>query len=159
MKKLLCFVLAAVMCLSSVAVLADVEGTVQGDIMLTAETGAEVSAPAAEETKPAAKESGIVFSDVVSGSVLDEAVNKLVEKKILAGYPDGTFRPDAGLTRAELSKVINLVFNLTEKSSSVPFADVKTSDWYYDYVSVAVKAGYIKGFQDNTFRADDPVTR
>ena len=126
MKKLLCFVLAAVMCLSSVAVLADVEGTVQGDIMLTAETGAEVSTPAAEETKPAAKESGIVFSDVVSGSVLDEAVNKLVEKKILAGYPDGTFRPDAGLTRAELSKVINLVFNLTEKSSSVPFADVKT---------------------------------
>ena len=159
MKKLLCFVLAAVMCLSSVAVLADVEGTVQGDIMLTAETGAEVSAPAAEETKPAAKESGIVFSDVVSGSVLDEAVNKLVEKKILAGYPDGTFRPDAGLTRAELSKVINLVFNLTERSSSVPFADVKTSDWYYDYVSVAVKAGYIKGFQDNTFRGDDPVTR
>lgn len=152
MKKLLCFVLAAVLCLGSVSVFADVEGTVQGDIMLTSETGTEVAAPAAEVSGP-------MFSDVVSGSVLDEAVNKLVEKKILAGYPDGTFRPNAGLTRAELSKIINLVFNLTEKSSSVPFSDVKSSDWYYDYVSVAVKAGYIKGFQDNTFRGDDPVTR
>ena len=159
MKKLLCYVLATIMCLSSMAVLADVEGTVQGDIMLTAETESDVSAPAADETKTATEDNGITFSDVVSGSVLGDAVNKLVEKKILAGYPDGTFRPNAGLTRAELSKIINLVFDLTEKNSSIPFSDVKTSDWYYDYVSVAVKAGYIKGFQDNTFRGDDPVTR
>ncbi len=146
MKKFLCFVLAAGLCLGSMPVFADIEGTVQGDIMLTSvEAEAEAKAPA--------------FTDVVPGSVLDEAVNKLVEKKILAGYPDGTFRPDAGLTRAELSKIINLVFNLTEKSSSVPFKDVTTNEWYYDYVSVAVKAGYIKGFQDNTFRGDDPVTR
>lgn len=156
MKKLLCFVLAAVLCLGSIPAFADVEGTVQGDIMLTSETEAEVSTT---ETVAAPETSAPMFSDIVSGSVLGEAVNKLVEKKVLAGYPDGTFRPNAGLTRAELSKIVNLVFELTEKSSSVPFKDVTSSEWYYDYVSVAVKAGYIKGFQDNTFRGDDPVTR
>lgn len=146
MKKFLCLVLATILCLGSMTALADVEGTVQGDIMLTSTEGIEAV-------------SGPVFDDIVSGSVLGEAVYKLVEKNILAGYGDGTFRPNAGLTRAELSKIINLVFNLTEKSSSVPFKDVSEDDWYYDYVSVAVKAGYIKGFQDNTFRGDDPVTR
>lgn len=156
MKKLLCFALATMLCLSSISAFADVEGSVQGDIMLTSVEG-EAAAETATETKT--EPEGITFTDVVAGSVLGDAVNKLVEKNILAGYPDGTFRPDNGLTRAELSKIINLVFNLTEKSSSVPFTDVKTSEWYYDYVSVAVKAGYIKGFQDNTFRGDDPVTR
>ena len=144
MKKFLCFVLAAVLCLGSIPALADIEGTVQGDIMLTS----------VED-----EASGTVFNDVVSGSVLGDAIYKLVDKNILAGYGDGTFRPNAGLTRAELCKIINLVFNLTEKGSSVPFKDVTTSDWYYDYVSIAVNSGYIKGFQDNTFRGDDPVTR
>jgi len=132
------------MCFSSVSALADVEGTVQGDIMLTSAK---------------AEENSLVFDDVVSGSVLGDAIYRLVGKNILAGYGDGTFRPDAGLTRAELCKIINLVFNLTEKNNSVPFKDVSTDDWYYNYVSVALKAGYIKGFPDNTFRGDDPLTR
>ena len=144
MKKFLCFVLAMILCLSSMSALADVEGTVQGDIMLTS---AETEA------------SGEVFNDIVPGSVLGEAVNKLVSHNILSGYGDGTFRPNNGLTRAELSKIINLVFNLTEKSDSVPFKDVAQKDWYYDHVAVAVKAGYINGFEDNTFRGNDPVTR
>ena len=130
MKKILCLVLALALCLGSVSVFADV----------------------AEPDKA-------TFSDIVEGSVLGEAVNKLVRENILAGYGDGTFRPNNGLTRAELCKIINLVFNLTEKSESVPFKDVKSGDWYYDYVSVAVKAGYIKGFEDNTFRGNANVTR
>ena len=145
MKKLLCFVLAMILCLGSISAFADVETGEPGDVMYLFGTSTE--------------EDGPVFSDIVSGSVLGDAVYKLVRKNILAGYGDGTFRPNAGLTRAELSKIINLVFNLTEKSSSMPFTDVTEDKWYCEYVSVAVNAGYIKGFPDNTFRGDDPVTR
>ncbi|MBQ2896937.1 MAG: InlB B-repeat-containing protein [Clostridia bacterium] len=150
MKKALCLVLTLILCLSSVAAFADVEGSVQGDIMLTSTEGQAVSSE---------KANTITFSDIVADSQLGEAVYKLVEAKVIAGYPDGTFRPNAGLTRAELCKMINLVFDLNEKSENMSFTDVTKDDWYYDYVLVAVKAGYIKGFQDNTFRGDDPVTR
>lgn len=156
MKKALCLVLALMLCLPSVVAFADIEGTVQGDIMLTSTEG-----EALPEDKETATETSdaLKFSDIIADSVLGEAVYKLVDAKVISGYPDGTFRPDSGVTRAELCKMINLVYDLDVKATSMSFKDVTEEDWYYDYVLVAVQAGYIKGFTDNTFRGDDPVTR
>lgn len=168
MKKALCLILALMLCLPGISAFADVEGTVQGDIMLTSTEGTEVETEEtteaeepteAEETETTQETEDVVFNDILADSALGNAIYKLVEAGVIAGYGDGTFRPNSGLTRAELCKMINLVFNLSESASEMEFTDVSEQDWYYDYVLVAVQAGYIKGFQDNTFRGDDPVTR
>lgn len=98
------------------------------------------------------------FTDVASNTTLCDAVNKLFTAKIILGYGDLTFRPNNPITRAELCKIVNMVFGYTEKDQNT-FADVSQSDWYYDYVLTAKKAGYIKGFEDSTFRGDDYLSR
>ena len=98
------------------------------------------------------------FTDVAANTKLCDAVNKLYNAKIILGYGDLTFRPDNPITRAELCKIVNMVFGYTEKAEN-SFVDMTSADWYYPYVIVAKKAGYIKGFEDSTCRGDDYVSR
>lgn len=100
----------------------------------------------------------ISFSDVNAETDTGKAIYKLVDAGILNGYLDGTFKPGNTLTRAELCKIINLVFGYTEADTE-NFKDVKKEDWFYDYVAVAKKAGYINGFEDGTFRGNEKLTR
>lgn len=106
---------------------------------------------AAEATTP-------VFTDVDADSTTGKAIYKLVNAGVLNGYTDGTFRPNNPITRAELCKIVNLVFNYTEADTE-GFTDVSTSDWFYSYVSIAKKAGYITGHGDGTFKGNDYLTR
>ena len=99
------------------------------------------------------------FPDVPrDGSEKANAIYKLADAGIVGGYEDGNFRPDRHLTRAELCKIVNLIFNYNMPDTE-NFKDVKNTDWFYGYVLVAKKAGYIKGFEDNTFRGNTNLTR
>ncbi len=99
------------------------------------------------------------FPDVPrDGSERANAIYKLADNGIVGGYEDGSFRPDNLLTRAELCKIVNLIFGYNTPDTS-NFKDVKTTDWFYNYVLVAKKAGYIKGFEDETFRGNTNLTR
>ncbi|GAU77017.1 S-layer homology domain-containing protein [Fusibacter sp. 3D3] len=75
-----------------------------------------------------------------------------------SGYPDGTFRPDEMITRAEFMTLVNKVFYFTQENS-INFSDVSVSDWYYSSVKKAVAAGYIKGYPDNTMGPNRSITR
>lgn len=92
------------------------------------------------------------------GHWAQDEIDYLLSKKIVSGYPDGTFKPDRPITRAEFIKIINRITNNKEKST-VPFKDVNEADWYYNDVAVAIKSGYIEGYGDNTFRPNNPITR
>lgn len=87
-----------------------------------------------------------------------QAVYKLADAGIVGGYENGTFRPNNQLTRAELCKIVNLIFEFTTPATS-NFADVKDTDWFYGHVLVAKQAGYINGFENNTFRGNANLTR
>jgi len=101
----------------------------------------------------------ISFSDVDSTTTQGQAIIKLATAGVLLGYPDGTFKPNQPITRGELSKVINKIFNYTEADTEM-FPDVvKDKDWYYNDVAIAKKAGYIKGYDDGTFRGENNMTR
>ena len=101
----------------------------------------------------------VSFTDVDGTTERGKAILKLAQAGVLLGYPDGTFKPDQNITRGELSKVINKIFNYTEADTEV-FSDVdKTRDWYYNEVAIAKKAGYIKGYEDGTFRGENNMTR
>lgn len=106
---------------------------------------------AAETTAP-------VFKDVDANSVSGQSIYKLVNAGVLNGYTDGTFRPNNPITRAELCKIVNLVFNYTEAATD-NFTDVSANDWFYSYVAIAKKAGYITGHGDGTFKGNDYLTR
>ena len=99
------------------------------------------------------------FSDLDETHWAYEGINKLVDKGIIVGYPDGTFKPEGNITRAELVKVVNLVFEYTQKQETANFSDVKVEDWFYDNVLIAQQAGYIVGYPDGTFKPEGLITR
>ena len=100
------------------------------------------------------------FPDVHDDASYADAVNLLYALDVITGYPDGTFRPDGLLTRAEFAVMVSRLLRFEEYQSraSASFRDVRTSHWAYPYVETAVKAGLVNGFGDGTFKPDDSLT-
>ncbi len=103
------------------------------------------------------------FTDVDFSTEQGQAIEKMYNAGYLAGYNDGSFKPDATITRAELTRVFNQVFKYEldeEKAAEMPdFNDIEKGVWYYNDVKIAQSNGYINGFEDNTFRPQDNFTR
>lgn len=87
-----------------------------------------------------------------------DEINYLLSKGIVSGYPDGTFKPDKPITKAEFIKIINRTIGNRCKAN-VPFKDVNENDWFYDEIAKAIKSCYVQGYGDNTFRPNNPITR
>lgn len=99
----------------------------------------------------------VTFSDV-SDSQFKEAIEYVQDEGIVNGYDDGTFRPDAYLNRAELTKIlIESTQGSSIPSSSSCFSDVETGQWFSSYVCFAVQQGYVNGYSDGTFRPGNQV--
>ena len=77
------------------------------------------------------------FSDI-NGHYAEKTINKWIGKGVISGYPDGTFKPDKFVTRAELAALITNAFQLQEKSM-INYDDIDSSAWYYPYIERAVK--------------------
>lgn len=77
------------------------------------------------------------FSDV-DGHWAEETIIKFKEKNIISGYPDGTFRPDNSVTRAEFAKIIKEAFDLQEKNL-LDYEDIKQEAWYYPYLGCSAR--------------------
>lgn len=98
------------------------------------------------------------FTDVDKSTSVGQSIYKLSDAGIVNGYTDNTFRPNGELTRAELCKMVNLVFDYKESTNNI-FVDVLPNSWYYVQVLTAIKYGYIKGYDDGTFKGDNHLTR
>ncbi len=110
-------------------------------------------------TAPAA--CGTVFPDVPAGSPACAAIERLAARRVLSGYPDGSFQPDRGVTRAEFAKMLVATLNkAADPGGSLPFSDT-AGHWSaaQGYLQTAVALQAIGGFPDGTFRPNDPVTR
>ena|GEM_PF-2289026 len=98
------------------------------------------------------------FSDVSSGAWYAQAVNYLASHNILEGYQDGTFRPNAHITRAELAAVMSRFFEMSNVDIN-GFSDVAGSHWAYAYINNAYNKGWIIGYADGTFRPNSAINR
>ena len=99
------------------------------------------------------------FTDL-EGHWAEEAVMSLAQKGIVSGKGEGIFDPDGKVTRAEITKMIALAFQLdASQGSGGSYTDVVSSAWYFNYVSYAAAAGVVQGYEDGTFRPENDVTR
>lgn len=101
----------------------------------------------------------VTFTDL-GGHWAAAAVQQAVAAGYLKGYPDGTFKPDQGVTRAEFVAILNQAFKVSGSGSGqLPYRDVSKNGWYYSAISSAVARGYVDGYADGTFRPDQAITR
>ncbi len=86
------------------------------------------------------------FEDV-EGTKYESAVTSLTDLGVINGYPDGTFKPDKNITRAEFCKVVIKSLGLDYDGSTAPtvFTDVPSSHWASGYVQAAYELGIVNG--------------
>src|SRR5450756_3135891 len=100
------------------------------------------------------------FKDVAASYWAFDEITALAAKKVLAGYPDGTFKPEGKVTREEFAKMIVVAKGLAlVKPASPTFTDVLASRWSYGYVEAAAKAGYIKGIGGGKYAPASQIKR
>ena len=101
------------------------------------------------------------FTDVAEDSTYAEAVEVLSALGILNGYEDGSFKPDAVITRAEVVAVVNRLQGLSDAAKAAAgtsmYTDVATSDWFAGDVNLASQMGIVSGDGNGLFRPNDQV--
>ena len=97
------------------------------------------------------------LSDVSRGQWFNHAISTLSSMGIVKGNPDGTFDPDAPITRAEFA-AIAARFDDKNTNTTSNFSDI-ASHWAKDEIGVAANKGWISGYPDSTFRPDQYITR
>ena len=97
------------------------------------------------------------LSDVSRGQWFNHAISTLSSMGIVKGNPDGTFDPDAPITRAEFA-AIAARFDDKNTNNTSNFSDI-ASHWAKDEIGVAANKGWINGYPDSTFRPDQYITR
>ena len=99
------------------------------------------------------------FSDVSADKWYNNAVSTLSRMGVIGGYADGTFRPDAPISRAEFAKIAVSFTQNTGSATYNYFTDVKPTDWFAPYVTAAKDAGLIEGYSDGSFKPESKITR
>ena len=97
------------------------------------------------------------FSDVAKSHWAANYIGYMQQFGIITGYADGSFRPDASVTRAEFAAIASRFEALTEGTKS--FSDVPSSHWAAKYINFAATRGWVNGYADGTFRPNNSITR
>lgn len=94
----------------------------------------------------------------ITGHWAQSTIQRWIDQGLITTYPDGKFKPDNYISRAEFVNFVNKTYGFTS-TASISFPDVQIGDWYYNAISVAVAKGYITGYPDGTMKPTDPITR
>ncbi|WP_306557900.1 S-layer homology domain-containing protein [Nostoc sp. 'Peltigera malacea cyanobiont' DB3992] len=97
----------------------------------------------------------VEFSDVSTDYWAKDFIAELASMEILEGFPDGTFRPDAPVTRAQFAAMLRKAFAKGKIRQLVAFKDVSTQYWAYNAISEVYQMGFLnavigKGFQPHS---------
>lgn len=100
-----------------------------------------------------------LFTDVNSSTPHYTAIKYLKEHGVIGGYPDGSFKPDQVVNRAEALKIILLGSGETVAASASedPFVDVPAAEWFAPYIVKAKSLGVVEGYEDGTFKPAQTV--
>ena len=124
----------------------------QGALITALMTSAIVSVPTVQAAKG--------FTDVDYTKEYGTAVQSLVERGIISGYSDGTFKPFTDVTRGQVAKILAGLLKLdTEKVVDPKFIDLLPTDEYYGAIAALQNANIVSGLADGSFDANRPITR
>jgi endo-1,4-beta-xylanase len=99
------------------------------------------------------------FGDV-QGHWAQAYIQVLAARNIISGFPNGTFRPNAPVTRAEFAAIVAKAFTSTQrKNSTTAFLDVSQSFWAYNAIQTAAKSGFMAGYPDGMFQPNQQIPR
>ena len=110
------------------------------------------------EDKADYADNALKFSDVSADDWYVKPVGYLSKWEIIKGYPDGTFKGDDAITRAEFCAILTRFVKLDE-GGALDFNDVEASHWAYDNILTAFNKGWIIGYPDGSFRPEASITR
>lgn len=105
----------------------------------------------------------LVFSDVPKNHPYNQAIESLKAKGIITGFSDGTFLPEKELSRAEAVTLVLKAASIKESppitgTGTSPFPDVQAGAWYFSPILKAVELKIVRGYGDQTFKPENPVT-
>ncbi|MBC7999869.1 MAG: S-layer homology domain-containing protein [Leptolyngbya sp.] len=115
------------------------------------------STPSANETASGGS-SGGGYRDV-QGYWGETYVSNLASRGILGGFPDGTFKPNDQITRAQFAAIATKALSVPTSGAAASFRDVPAKHWANNVIAAVSTAGLVTGFPDGTFRPEDKITR
>ena len=102
---------------------------------------------------------GEAFPDVNNGRWSVRDIEYMSDKGIVNGYPDGEFKPESNLTRAEFASLIRRFAKLEDSDKENPFSDLEKSHWAYEDILALNASGLMQGYEDGTYRPENKITR
>ncbi len=100
------------------------------------------------------------FKDLNPNADYYQPVLELANRGYISGYQDGTFRPNQAITRGQAAKMLALALNLNITNPRNPgFRDVPENHDFYHYIAALANEGIINGYDDKTFRPNEPINR
>jgi len=108
---------------------------------------------------PAVAQTTVSFSDVSSNYWARDFIVELARRDVIAGFPDGTFRPNDPVTRAQFAAMVRKAFNKANIRNPVNFSDVASNYWAYNAIREAYAMGFLSGYPGNVFRPGQNIPR
>ncbi len=99
------------------------------------------------------------FKDVQTGYWAKAYIEALASQGIIAGFPDGSFKPNEPVTRAQFAAIINKAFKPSATRKAITFKDVKSNYWGYGAIQAASSSPFLTGYPDLTFKPEQQIPR
>lgn len=99
------------------------------------------------------------FSDLSSDYWARPFIQELANRGVISGFPDGSFRPNDPVTRAQFAAMVRKAFNRAVVREPVRFNDVPSNYWASDSIREAYAMGFLSGYPGNSFRPDEYIPR
>ncbi|OUL32791.1 S-layer protein [Nostoc sp. T09] len=99
------------------------------------------------------------FSDVSSNYWAAQFIQQLSQRGVIAGFPDGSFRPEEAVTRAQFAAMVNKAFQKSQQRQAINFTDVPSNYWAYNAIQQAYTIGFLAGYPGNRFEPNQVIPR
>lgn len=105
------------------------------------------------------KTKAALFPDLKNNVWYSQPIQQIFDRRLVNGFPDGTFRPSATITRAEAVTLLGRALKWEEKKTNSPFKDVSKQSYALGFINTAYDKGIIKGVTATKFHPNDPIKR